>query len=556
MIRPIAVGVLLAAGVLIAPAGSSYGAPPEDLWPPGLASGRAASGAVMASYRFWIATAKPGNTSRRIAKRYHAKRISSSLAAVYRVRSRYRKRMCAALDRKNVYVNCEPDTEAGGTQFITQDPLDALSPWRPLIVAPNLAPPPVTARSPLVAIIDDGIHDLRHQEFAGWGWARTLRPVAPRSSHGLATAAIAGAPVNGVGITGVWPGMRVLNVPLPDDRYACSDRVEAISDAIRAGAAVISLEYGARQRCFGEYVMVQLAIGQQIVVVAGAGNTFTRGNHREFPAVLPHVVTVAAIGADLARAPFSTANNYVDLSAPGVDVLTAARPGDAGDVDGDGYAAVSGTSFAAPMVAAAAAWVRAVRPDLGRSQVVLALLSSARDVASPGWDTGTGYGVLDIAAALAHPEGPTDPLEPNDDVQWIDGRIFADPDPSLGRGGRGAAFAALLDKAEDPLDLYRVRMRSDERARVSVVPVFGDPDVAIYAPGTRSVADRRRQIARSSRPGERSERLTFRNREGRAGTFYIAVTPRNLNTAYVLRLERLGRTRTRTGPGTQPALQG
>ena len=52
----------------------------------------------------------------------------------------------------------------------------------------------------------------------------------------------------------------------------------------------------------------------------------------------------------------------MDLSAPGVGILTAVPP--ALDTDGvqDGYQAMDGTSFSAPMVSAAMAWVRAARP--------------------------------------------------------------------------------------------------------------------------------------------------------------------------------------------------
>ena len=42
---------------------------------------------------------------------------------------------------------------------------------------------------------------------------------------------------------------------------------------------------------------------------------------------------------------------------------------------------------------------------------------SARDVGPPGHDLATGFGVLDIPAALAFPAPPPDPSEPNDDVR-------------------------------------------------------------------------------------------------------------------------------------------
>jgi hypothetical protein len=551
----VALGALLAVGMTV-PAGPSHGSPPLNLLPPTLPSGHALALAFEAQSSTWIVTATPGEVTRRIARHYHAKKTGPPSTAMYKVRRRYLRPMIRRLQRAGTYVNHQPNSSAHGTQAIPPDPLDPTAAWRPMIVDPNLSPPPVTPSSPLLAIVDDPV-DLTHPEFVGAA-TKTLGQITPRSSHGVATAAIAGAPKNDAGIIGVWPGMRVLNVPLTNAQYRCSDRIEAISGAIRAGAAVISLEYGAPQVCFGEYVMVQLATGRGIVVVAGAGNTYAQGNDPEFPASLPHVVTVAAIGADLYRAPFSTANPAVDLSAPGVNVLTAVRPGDAGDAERDGYAAVSGTSFAAPMVAAAAAWVRAARPELGRSEVVSALLRSARDAESPGWDEGTGYGVLDISAALLEQPPHADPLEPNDDILWIDGRVFAKPDQSVGAGGRNQAFIAMADQYEDPVDVYRVVLPPRGRARVTVIPVFGDPDLAAYAPGARSIYDRHGRIARSRRPGKRAERLVLSNREGHAHTFYVAVTPRSLNTAYVLGLKRLQGAvlRPRSGRGRQPAPRG
>ncbi|MCT6647127.1 hypothetical protein N4G37_13745, partial [Enterococcus faecalis] len=90
--------------------------------------------------------------------------------------------------------------------------------------------------------VDDPL-DPSHPEFAGSA-IRTLRPLPLRGSHGIATAALAGAPKNDVGITGVWPGMRVLNAPVSSADFACSDRIDALVDAIKAKPSAIVLEYG------------------------------------------------------------------------------------------------------------------------------------------------------------------------------------------------------------------------------------------------------------------------------------------------------------------------
>jgi hypothetical protein len=532
--------ILAVTGAVVAFSGPSIAAASQPAIPRTGTTGRESPVATFAGRVQWLITARAGHrhTTDRIAAKCQAHRLKTVdyVGPQYQATgSRRRNCVMRRLKRLDLFVHVERNTSAGGTQVITPDPLDPVAAWRPQVINPDLPPPPVMGSSPLLAIVDDPL-DTTHPELAG-GRISTLSQLPPRSSHGLATAAIAGAPKNDVGIIGVWPGMRVLNIPLPSADYLCSDRVEAIAAAIRARSTVISLEYGAPSRCFAEAVMVQLAIGQGIVVVAGVGNTFAEGNAREYPGYLPHVVTVGAVGPDLQHAPFSTANTAIDLSAPGVNVLTAVRRGDAGDPDGDGYAPVSGTSFAAAMVGAGAAWVQAARPRLARSEVTYALLVSGRKDPR-GWDIYTGYGVLDVAAAVGLPDPLYDPTEPNDDIEWIDGTIFLRPDPSVGARNRNQAFVALADKNEDPADVYRVVVRAHRRARVTVTPLFGDIDVAAYGPRARRIGDRRRRIGRSHRHGTRAERVMITNRESRARTYFVAVTPRTLNSRYVLSLRR------------------
>jgi subtilisin family serine protease len=92
---------------------------------------------------------------------------------------------------------------------------------------------------------------------------------------------------------------------------------------------------------------------------------------------LPSVVGVAATGADGTLAPFSNRGDWVDATAPGVDVVSSfvrLLPGEEGVAPGTttrvyGAATWSGTSFAAPRVAAdiATALHRGNSPDQARS---------------------------------------------------------------------------------------------------------------------------------------------------------------------------------------------
>ena len=168
----------------------------------------------------------------------------------------------------------------------------------------------------------------------------------------------------------MWPGARALNVPLPPERLTCSASASGVQKAIDAGAAVINMSYGSQSLCRAEYNALQRAVRRGIVPVAAAGNEFGAGNPLEFPASLPHVLTVAAVNAQLNSSSFSNANPAVDLSAPGENIMTAVPPSlDVEDGNQDGYQALDGTSFSAPMVSGAVAWLRAARPDLSPDQV-------------------------------------------------------------------------------------------------------------------------------------------------------------------------------------------
>jgi subtilisin family serine protease len=479
----------------------------------------------------WLIGVTPGT---RVAG---ARRVADGTFVVARARARA---LAARLRARGALVFAEPDRTARRSQSPgLSDPLSASSRWREAVVNAATIPPGVAPDSPLLALVDSAA-DVAHPEFEGGNFIRDGDP-APFDLHGTATGAVAAAPDNERGILGIWPGMRAANVPLPSE-IRCSDSVAGIERAIALGAAVINLSYGSSDLCFAEYVSIQRATAGGIVVVAASGNEFTAGNPLVFPASLPHVVTVAAVGADLRSAFFSSTSAAIDLSAPGVGVLTAVPA--AFDQDGtqDGYMAVDGTSFAAPMVAAAAAWVRAARPELAADQIAQVIRLGARDIDREGWDPSTGFGLLDIDASLARRPPPRDPLEPNDDVVWIDGRAFTRPDPLVWSGRGSRRLRGLLDRYEDPHDVYRVRLLGRSSSRLYVRPTFGNADLEVLRPGAKSFADQGVVVGRSRRNGRATDRVTITNRGRRARVAYVHAyidrRAKSLDAGYVLTVRR------------------
>jgi hypothetical protein len=339
---------LLAAllALALAPATALAGrpAPPMELPAPG-AKARAAAGDPA-----WLVGARPGAATDAIAARHGARRVLRA-GAVFRVPSHRARALALELRDRDLLDFAEADAPTSRSGF-PQDPNFGQQQIA-TIVDPVLVPPLVTPASPVVAILDAQI--ASHPEFEGGNLALAdpTRPVT--EWHGTAVASVAGAAVNGRPMVGVWPGSRVLGVDTPT---TCAGSARAIETAVRARASVLNMSYGG-PACYSEYVATQVAAGAGAVLVAAGGNEFQAGNQPEYPASYPHVVTVASVDREGRSSRFSNENEGIDLSAPGEDVLVAVPPALDPDRNGDGYASVDGTSFAAPAAARATSTPRA-----------------------------------------------------------------------------------------------------------------------------------------------------------------------------------------------------
>jgi hypothetical protein len=144
---------------------------------------------------------------------------------------------------------------------------------------------------------------------------------------------------------------------------------------------------------------------------------------------------------------------------------------------------------------------------------------SARNLGPPGFDVDTGFGMLDVPAALAYPAPARDPLEPNEDVALVKrNKLFATPMRAL-----QGTLTARLTAGEDPNDVYRVRVPAK---RSVVVTVHGDADVdlELWRPWTTSVLERGRNLAAvSAGHGLRRETARFRNRAPSAVHAFVNV---------------------------------
>ena len=511
--------------------------------------GDAHAAGVAADPRNWLISVRPGSSeATAIARRFGARAIGSRRIGAFVVTREKARALAGALRAKGLLAAASPNVLRYRKQAPPgSDPFTPQEWWRNAVVAPTTPTPPVAPTSPLLGLADS-MPDLSAPEWAaGAHNFGTLGTQPPETAigHGTATASVAGAGVNGVGITGIWPGMRELNAALPPDAISCADSVAQVDSLINAGAAVINMSYGSTSFCLPEFAELEFAVARGVIPVAAAGNELAQGNPLEFPASLPHVLTIAAVTPQGAQAPFSNANAYVDLGAPGTGVI-AAVPLASDTTDGvqDGFESVDGTSFAAPIAAAAATWIRAARPDLTPDQVANVLRASATDIAPQGWDTGTGYGMLNIDRALAQGAPPPDPREPNDDIALINGTILKPRQSAIFGGKRTVKGVALLDMFEDADDVYRITVPGHRKVRVKVKALVSgqDVDVDVYKGSAKFLSQKSRIIGRSHHAGSRTDAVTVRNRHSRQTFAYVDVfvhpKARIVNAVYQITVSR------------------
>lgn len=441
-------------------------------------------------------------------------RIARSLPA-WRLTSRSALRIARLVDV------IEPDRFIPtATHFSSGDPLVPTQWWIAPIGAGTVEPP---GPGKPVTVVDTGV-DLNHPEFAGRPSTTALNPqsvVGQTEDHGTAVASTIAALPNAQGIVGVYPqaALQVWDASPTGPGISVSGVVAGIDTALRRGTGVINLSLGSTSRDPLLEAIVTIAFGTGSLVVAASGNDRSRGSPLEYPASLPHVLTVGAIDQSGRAASFSSGSPYVDIAAPGQAIPVAVPPA--------AYSMYSGTSFASPLTAGAAAWVWTVRPTLGVTQLFDLMRSSTQDIETPGFDPFTGFGRLDIPRALTATPLPPDPNEPNDDVDHIKPkRLFREGDPPLNSPRRlRATLRARLDFGEDQRDVYRIWVAGRRVTAITIAPT-ADIDVSLWGPRTATVFEgggaRRRDLkALSEKPGTRRENVRIRNTAKRGAYYYV-----------------------------------
>jgi membrane-anchored mycosin MYCP len=364
-------------------------------------------------------------------------------------------------------------------------------------------------RGQTVAVIDTGVsrHRLLPHLVPGGDYVHTGDGTDDCDGHGTVVAGIIGAAPDDDDeptFSGIAPDVTIVGVRQSSNKFRPSDDpsssgfgdVDTLAMAVRSaadmGATVINISSVAclpastelDDRALGAALAYAVDV-KNVVVVAAAGNVGGscrdqnppgdparpgRPNWADVKVVVTPawydelVLTVGSVAADGSPSRFSLAGPWVDVAAPGEGIVSL-------DPDGEGLIdalpsagdpkPISGTSYAAPVVSAIAALVRARSPELTARQVMDRIENTARQPAS-GWDPVVGHGVVDAVAAVSG-ASPTAAAIDNDT-----GLVAPPAPPADGRPRhialRGAAIGMAIAAASIAMTASTARLRRSREA--------------------------------------------------------------------------------------------
>lgn len=249
----------------------------------------------------------------------------------------------------------------------------------------------------VIAVVDTGVDlnhpDLRGQLTEGYNIVESNNYPDDDNGHGTHVAGIIASKTNNrEGIAGITWYNKIMPVKVmgAEGHGSSIDIAKGIVWAVDNGADVINLSLGNYEPSFLMEEAVNYAYDNNVVIVAAAGNDNT--NQPSFPAAFPTVLSVSAVNYNGQRADFSNYGDYIDVTAPGVQIAST--------FFNQQYAALSGTSMASPHVAALAGLILSINPDLKNRDVMNVIKSTAHDLGRPGDDIDFGSGLIDVEYAL------------------------------------------------------------------------------------------------------------------------------------------------------------
>jgi thermitase len=277
------------------------------------------------------------------------------------------------------------------------------------LMVPKVSVKPCS-HSVVVAVVDTGV-DYTHPDLRGSLWSDghgkvgknfvyENAPPYDTNGHGTHVSGIIGAAAaNGVGMTGICPGVSIMALKYFDGSDAgynnLTNTVRAIQYAVRMGAHIINYSGGGSDPSAAERAAIVDAQKNGVLLVAAAGN-YGRNNDRipYYPASygLDNIIGVASVNKKNELLQSSNYGSSVSIAAPGTMVLSTLPNGR--------FGTMSGTSQATAMVTGVAALLASQYTDDPRKhyrEIRRAILDGSVPFSSK---SPIGSGLLSLPGAL------------------------------------------------------------------------------------------------------------------------------------------------------------
>lgn len=260
-----------------------------------------------------------------------------------------------------------------------------------------------------IAVIDTGV-DYTHPDLAGkvntsedYDFVNNDSNAMDDNLHGTHVAGIAAAATNNnAGVAGVSiNSTRIL--PIKVLNYSGSGYYSWVASGITYaadhGAKVINLSLGGSVRSSTLENAVNYAWNKGVVVVAAAGNS--NNTSKTYPGAYSNAMAVWASNETDNKASFSSYGIWVDIGAPGTNILSTVPATLDKDGVSDGYYFANGTSMSTPHVAGLAGLLFSQHPAWSESQVRNQIEDSADSVPDRQYRRGNlGDGRINVFRAL------------------------------------------------------------------------------------------------------------------------------------------------------------